>query len=90
VPVRKFRSLQEMEDSLSREPGALDLLRAIASVWSFAARTCPRRFPPGVYRHRTIEDAECRRELWEEENFRLFWARRRLDPRQLDGDQPRP
>ncbi len=51
MPVQKFRSLQDMEDSLWREPGP-ELWRAIASVWRFAARTCPKRFPPGVYRHR--------------------------------------
>jgi hypothetical protein len=46
-----------MEDASGREPGAPETARAIAAVWSFAERTCPRNFPPGVYRHRTIEDA---------------------------------
>jgi len=74
MPIRKFRSLQEMEDSLWREPGDPQLVRAIRSVWAFAARTCPKLFPPGVYRHRSIEDAQRQRDLWEEENFRAFWA----------------
>jgi hypothetical protein len=49
-------------------------------VWRFAAETCPRRFPPGVYRHRSIEEAKRQREVWDEANFRAFWERRRVMP----------
>jgi len=83
MPFRKVRNLQEMEDSLWREPGDPDLWRAIDAVWKFAERTCPQRFPPGVYRHRTIEDAQRQRDLWEEENFKSFWKRRGVDPKEL-------
>ncbi len=83
MPVRKFRSLQEMEDSLWREPGEPELLKAIRSVWSFAARTCPRRFPPGVYKHRSLEEAQRQREIWEEESFQELWRRRGVRPEDL-------
>lgn len=83
MPVRKFRSLQEMEDSLWREPGDPELWRAISAVWRFAARTVPQRFPPGVYRHQSIEDAERQREEWDEANFRELWERRGVDPKDL-------
>lgn len=62
MPVKKIRDLQEMEDSLWREPDDPELWRAIARAWSFAARTVPRHFPPGVYNHRSIEDAQRLRE----------------------------
>jgi hypothetical protein len=84
MPVRKFRSLEDMEDSLWREPGP-ELWRAIASVWRFADRTCPKRFPPGVYRHRSIEDAQRQREAWEEANFRALWESRGIKPEELEG-----
>jgi hypothetical protein len=80
MPVRKFRNLQEMEDSLWHEPGDPRLWQAIANVWGFAARTCPRRFPPGIYHHRTIEDAQRQRDLWEEADFLAFWKRRGIEP----------
>lgn len=80
MPVRKFRSLQEMEDALWRQPGDPELWRAIASVWRFAEQTCPRRFPPGVYKHRSVEDAKRQRELWEEADFQALWKRRGIDP----------
>ena len=72
MPVKKFRTLEEMEDSLWRQPGDPQLWRAIASVWSFAEQTCPRHFPPGVYRHCTIEEAESQRDVWEEANLTIF------------------
>lgn len=90
MPVRKIRDLQEMEDALWREPGDPQLATAIASVWRFAAQTCPLRFPPGVYRHCTIEDAERLREQWEEANFIL--VRARLSPgegEELGAKHPR-
>jgi len=77
MPLRKFRSLEEMEDSLWREPGDPALWAAIRRVWDFAARTCPRRFPPGVHKHRSIDEAQALRDRWEERDFQEFWRRQR-------------
>ena len=76
MPVRKFRSLQEMEDSLWRSNRDPSLARAIARVWDFADRISARGFPPGVHKHRSIEEAQKRRDNWEEANFRRFWTRK--------------
>jgi hypothetical protein len=88
MPVKKLRDLQEMEDSLWREPGP-ELWRAIARVWSFAARTVPRHFPPGVYKHRSIDDAQRLRDQWEEADFQAFWARRGVRPETLGAKKAR-
>jgi hypothetical protein len=88
VPVRRFRSVEamkDMKDSVWREPGDPGLWRAIERVWRFAAETCPLRFPPGVYRHRSIEEAKQQRERWDEANFRALWERRGMDPAELAG-----
>lgn len=77
MPVRKFRSLEEMEDSLWRSPDDPLLARAIARTWRFAGITCPLRFPAGVYKHRSIEGAQRLREEWNEANFQEFWRRAR-------------
>jgi len=37
---------------------------------------CPLRFPPGVFKHRSIEDAERLREVWEDANFEAHLRRR--------------
>ena len=77
MPVRKFRDVSEMEDTLWYERGDPELPRAIARVWSFAARVCPLEFPRGVHKYRSIEAAEADRDRWEEANFQAFHARRR-------------
>lgn len=65
MPIRKFRSVADMEDHRWLEVGSPALFGAIAEVWDFTSRSCGHRFPPGVYRHRTIEDARRLREQWE-------------------------
>jgi hypothetical protein len=77
MPVRKFRDVSEMEDSLWYDRGDPELWLAIARVWDFAARVCPLQFPPGVHKYRSIEEADADRERWEEANFRAFHERRR-------------
>ncbi len=74
MPVRKFRNLQDMEDSLWRAPNDPALSAAIARVWDFADRIAERHFPPGVHKHRSIEAARELRHRWEETNFRRFWT----------------
>ena len=64
MPVRKFRSVVEMEEPRWREPGDPQLFRAIAQVWAFGRRVVPRRFPPGVHRHRSIEALDRAVEAW--------------------------
>jgi hypothetical protein len=81
MPVRKFRDVREMDSEPWRAPEDPLLWRAIAGVWDFAERTCPRRYPPGVYKHRSIEEAEQLREQWEETNFLAFQLARRKQER---------
>ena len=76
MSVRKYRSVEEMEGNAWREPGAPDLFRAIRATWDFARRTLRPSFPPGLYRHRSLEDAQKLRAEWEGANFRAY--RRRL------------
>ena len=77
MPVRKFRDVSEMEDATWREPGDPELFRVIRELWAFSERVCDPHFPPGVYRHRSIEDAERLRDTWEEANVRALRERRR-------------
>ena len=76
MPVRKFHSVEEMEDHWY-EPGDPALIEAIRALWDFAARTRQAHFPPGVYKHRTIEDLNAQTERWDQSNFEAFHARRK-------------
>jgi hypothetical protein len=76
MPVYKYRHVDDMEDRSWREPGDPALFRAIRGTWEFARRTVRPRFPPGVYRHRSIAEAEQLRDAWERANFESFRNRR--------------
>jgi hypothetical protein len=56
MPIRKFRSIEEMDAHTWRKPGDPELYRAIAFTWALARRTNPRRFPPGVHKYRSIDE----------------------------------
>lgn len=78
MPVKKFRDVSEMSDTWL-EPGSPELARAIRNVWDLAKQLCQLRFPPGVYKHASIEDAEALREQWEHANFIAHNERARID-----------
>jgi hypothetical protein len=55
MPVRKFRSVEELNQPFWRSAGDPALLRAIAAVWTFGRRTQSKTFPSGVRKFRSIE-----------------------------------
>lgn len=59
MPVRKFRSVEDMNTLLWRTPGDPALYAAIASVWERGARLSRRRFTPGVRRFKDIATLEA-------------------------------
>jgi hypothetical protein len=64
MPVRKFRTVEEMERACWRQAGDPALYRAIARVWAFGRRSGPRRFVPGVYRYRSLAELNAQTERW--------------------------
>jgi hypothetical protein len=79
MPVKKFRDVSEMEGNTWYEPGDPRLFDAIRAVWDLAARITQPSFPPGVYKHRSIEEANELQEEWDRANFEAFRARRRQE-----------
>ena len=67
MPIRKFRDVSEMKAS-SYRPGSRELLDAIRHIWGLSSKICPLRFPPGLYKHRSIDDAESLRKHWQKAN----------------------
>jgi hypothetical protein len=65
MPVRKYRSIYDMPDETWREPGDPVLYRAIRQVWDFGRRTSGRRYRPGVYRFRSIDEMDATQGEWE-------------------------
>jgi hypothetical protein len=68
MPVRKFRNVSEIEPPVL-EPGSDRLFEVIRHVWGLSDQIHPLKFPSGVFKHRSIEDAEALRQTWEDANF---------------------
>jgi len=77
MPVRRFKSVEAMEGNTWYERDDPRLFRAIQTTWEFATRVTQPQFPPGVYKHRTVEEAQELLEVWEQANFEAFHGRRR-------------
>jgi hypothetical protein len=58
MPVRKFRSVEEMNQPVWREPGDAALYRTMAALWDTGRRLQKHRFVPGVRRFRSIDELE--------------------------------
>ena len=65
MPVRKYRSIDEMPDETWREPGDPLLYRAIREIWDFGRRTSRRRYLPGVHRFRSIAAMDVAQGDWD-------------------------
>ena len=75
MPVRKFRGIEDMPDWTWLNPGDPRLVEALQRLHRFAEATVAPRFPPGVYKHRSIEDAERLRQEWADANFARYRQR---------------
>ena len=67
MPVTKFRSLDEARRAQWSEGGSDENLRRLAFVLSLWSTLRPKRFPPGVHKYRSIEEANEAEERWQAE-----------------------
>lgn len=75
MPLRKFRDVAEMEGNTWRQPGDPELFRAMRATWDLAARLLRPSFPPGLYPHASIEEAQRQRAEWERANLAAYCRR---------------
>lgn len=61
MPIQKFRSLDEMRRALWRHPSDGALLDRIRALWARSRHISPRIYPRGVFKYRTIEEAQAAR-----------------------------
>lgn len=65
MPVRKYRTLADAGRARRIQPGSEEFSRALRTVFRLAAKFSPaQKFPPGVYRFRSIEEAQAQRIAW--------------------------
>ena len=79
MPVLRFHSIEELDDRRSdlwcEEPDDA-WFRRVARLWLRSSRLSPRRFPPGVHRHRSVEEAAAQRDDWLRDHVRRLRAER--------------
>jgi hypothetical protein len=64
MPVRKFRSVAEMPSPPPLTPLDPRNLKLACDLSITAARLRPIRFPSGVYKHRSLSEAQRLRRSW--------------------------
>jgi hypothetical protein len=63
MPVKKFRSVSDMEQPIWRKPGDPALYRTMAALWDLGHRTRTIRLRPGVRKFASIDDID-RSQIW--------------------------
>jgi hypothetical protein len=67
MSVQRFRSAAEAEEALIHGAHAGDRVARARFLLALVARLAPRRYPVGVRRYRSLEEAACDRQQWHEE-----------------------
>ena len=60
MPIYKYRSVEDMPPVPRADPE--DLLERIRAVWNRAALLTGLGYPPGLYRFRSLEEAQAARD----------------------------
>lgn len=56
MPVRKFRSIDEMERPRLHEPGSVEAMQSMVRILELGARIRQVRYRPGVYKFRSAAE----------------------------------
>lgn len=68
MPVFKYRRVEDMPPPPKAEP--TDAWKRISDIWALSDRLSPRRYPHGVFRFRSIDEANRQRDEWTTERLR--------------------
>jgi hypothetical protein len=64
MPVQRFRSLADAERALWCQSPDEGYLERLERWWKIVDQMTPRSFPTGVFRYRTLEEADRDRKAW--------------------------
>jgi hypothetical protein len=70
MPIQKYRSAAEMPRIPSCEPLSDEGLARIRQLWARSSAMSPRIYPRGVFKFRSIEEAQAARDRVTQENVR--------------------
>jgi hypothetical protein len=76
VSVKRYRDVADMPAPPRGDPRHPSTYARIKELWQFSSRLVPPLFRPGVYRYRSIDEAEAARERATIERMRAVRATR--------------
>ena len=76
MPIYKYKTFEEAERALWNFHPDETYFRKVADLWSFANRLRPVAYPKGIFKFRSLEEANKHREHWELENAKKIQLKR--------------
>lgn len=81
MPVYRFKTHEDAQRSLWREPGDPHIGATLRTLWSLSIALSGEVGPPrGVFKFRSIEEANHHREKWERQRIERLRAQRSKSP----------
>ncbi len=65
MPVYKYKTFEEAESALWNFHPDEAYFSQVAELWNFANKLCPITYPKGIFKYRSIEEANKQRDEWE-------------------------
>ncbi len=65
MPVYKYKTFEEAERALWNFHPNAAYFKQVAELWKFANQLCPITYPQGIFKYRSIEEANQQRDEWE-------------------------
>ncbi|HFE64893.1 hypothetical protein B1H10_07940 [candidate division KSB1 bacterium 4484_188] len=78
MPVYKFKTFEEAERALWNFNPDEAYYARVAELWNFANKLSPVSYPRGIFKFRSLEEANKQREEWELNRAREIQSKRRL------------
>jgi hypothetical protein len=76
MPVYKYKTFEQAERALWNFHPDAAYYKQVAELWAFAKKLCPIKYPRGVFKFRTIEEANRHRDEIELEFAKELQRRR--------------
>jgi len=65
MSVYKYKTFEEAERALWNFHPNAAYFKQVAELWKFANQLCPITYPQGIFKYRSIEEANQQRDEWE-------------------------
>ena len=65
MPIYKYKTFEEAQKALWNFHPDADYFKQVAELWDTADKLCPISYPRGIFKYRSINEANKQRKKWE-------------------------